>query len=55
MGSYGSRKFIVTMFGMLLTAGLAIAGKMDSNVAMVFAAAIAGYHIANAYTHGNGK
>ena len=55
MNKYGSRKFIVTMTGMLLTAGLAVFGKMDAHVALVMSAAIAGYHLANAYTTGKGN
>lgn len=54
MGKYGSRKFIVTMTGMLLTAALAYLGKMDAQVAMVMSAAIVGYHVANAFTTGAG-
>ena len=52
---YGSRKFLTTLTAMLLTAGLALAGKMDANVAMVMSAAIVGYQLANAYTTGKGK
>ncbi len=52
---YGSRKFIVTMFGMILTAILAFTGKMDGNVAMVLVAAIGGYHVANAWVTGKGN
>jgi hypothetical protein len=55
MNGYGSRKFIVTMFGMMLTAALAFADHMSSDAALVMAAAIGGYHIANAYTTGKGK
>lgn len=54
-GKYGSRKFIVTIYGMTLAALIALAGMMDAHVAMVFAAAIAGYHLANAYTTGKGN
>lgn len=55
MNGYGSRKFIVTMTGMGLTAVLAFLGKMDAHVALVMSAAIAGYHLANAYTTGKGN
>lgn len=54
MNRYGSRKFIVTMTGMFLTALLAYLGKMDAQVAMVMSAAIVGYHLANSYTTGKG-
>lgn len=52
---YGSRKFIVTMTGMGLTAVLAYTGHMDAHVAMVMVAAIVGYHVANAWTTGKGR
>lgn len=54
MNNYGSRKFIVTMLGMILTAVLAFYSKMTGDVALVMAAAITGYHLANAYTTGKG-
>lgn len=52
---YGSRKFIVTVTGMALTALLAVFGKMTSDVALVMSTAIGGYHIANAWTTGKGN
>ena len=52
---YGSRKFIVTIVGMLLTAGLALSDSMSGDVALVMTAAIAGYHIANSYVTGKGN
>ena len=52
---FTSRKFIVTLVTLSLTAGLAYFGKMDGNVAMVFSACVAGYHLANAYTTGKGQ
>ena len=55
MNGYGSRKFIVTMIGMLLTAILAFFDKMDGDVALVLVAAIGGYHVANAYVKGKGN
>lgn len=55
MNRYGSRKFIVTMTGMILTAVLAYTAHMDAHVAMVMSAAIVGYHVANAYTTGKGN
>ena len=55
MNGYGSRKFIVTIIGMILTFVLAYVDKMSSDAAIVMAAAIAGYHIANAYTTGKGN
>ena len=51
---YGSRKFIVTMTGMALTALLALLGKMTGDVALVMVACITGYHLANAWTTGKG-
>lgn len=51
---YGSRKFIVTLVGMFLTAALAAHGTMSGDVAMVMTAAITGYHLANAYVTGKG-
>ena len=52
---FSSRKFIVSMTGMLITAGLALAGVMDANVAMVLTGAIVGYHVANGYVAVKGK
>lgn len=51
---FTSRKFIVTLLTLVLTTVLAIRESMDGNVAMVFAACVAGYHLANAYTTGKG-
>ena len=55
MNGYGSRKFLITGVVILLTAGLALAGKMDQAVALVFAAAIASYNWANAKRKDNGN
>jgi len=55
MNGYGSRKFIVTMLGMVLGFILALAGKMTGDVSLVLVAAIGGYHIANAYVTGKGN
>ena len=41
---YGSRKFIVTLLVILCTTVLAAYGKMDQNVAFVFAAGISTYN-----------
>lgn len=51
---FTSRKFIVTLLTLILTTVLAITEHMDGNVAMIFAACVAGYHLANAYTTGKG-
>lgn len=51
---FTSRKFIVTLFTLILTAVLAITEHMDGNVAMVFTACVAGYHLANAWVTGKG-
>jgi hypothetical protein len=55
VNKYGSRKFIVTMVGMSLTALLALLEVMSGEVALVMTAAIGGYHIANAWTTGKGN
>ena len=54
MNGYGSRKFIVTMLGMILATALAFAGKVDANVALVLAAGIGAYNWANV-KHANGE
>lgn len=54
-GSLFSRKFIVTMTGMLLTAALAYVSKMDANVGLVFGAAIGAYNWANLRQSQNGS
>ena len=46
-----SRKFIVTLIAMGVTASLAYIGKMDNNVAMVMVACITAYNWANAQVH----
>lgn len=51
---FTSRKFIVTLITLSLTAFIAYIGKMDGNVALVFSACVAGYHLANAYVAGKG-
>jgi len=50
-----SRKFIVTMTGMFLTAFLAFHGKMDANVGLVIGAAIGAYNWANLRQSQNGS
>lgn len=52
---FTSRKFIVTLATLGLTGFLGYTGHMDGNIAMVFAACVAGYHLANAYTTGKGN
>ena len=47
MKAYASRKFIITMLGMLATVGLAYLSKMDGDVAIVLAAGIASYNYCN--------
>jgi len=53
MSGYGSRKFIITLTGMVLAALLAFFGKVDANVALVLAAGIGAYNWANV-KHKNG-
>ena len=48
---YGSRKFLITLGGMLLATGLAAAGKLDANGALVLAAGIAAYNWSNLRHH----
>jgi len=55
MNGYGSRKFIITGVAIFATATLAYIGKMDGDVALVFAAAIASYNVANAWIKRNGN
>ena len=57
MTKFGSRKFIVTMTGMFLCAGLAVLSKVDANVALVLGAGIGAYNWANVkyQANGNGK
>ena len=55
MNGYGSRKFIVTGIIIFLTTALAFAGKLNGDVALVFAAAIASYNAANAFVTGRGN
>ena len=54
MNGYGSRKFIITGVVIFATAALAYLGKMDGDVAFVFAAAITSYNVANAWVKRNG-
>ena len=54
-GSLRSRKFIVTMTGMFLTALLAFYGKMDANVGLVIGAAIGAYNWSNLRQSQNGS
>ena len=55
VNKYASRKFIVTMVGMILTALLAAYEKMTGDAGLVMTAAIGGYHVANAYVTGRGN
>ena len=55
MNGYGSRKFIITGVVIFATTGLAYLSKMDAHVALVFAAAIASYNVANAWIARNGN
>ena len=55
MNAYASRKFIVTGGVIVATIVLAYYGKMDGNVAIVFAAAIGAYNLANAWVTGKGN
>ena len=55
MNGYGSRKFIGTMVIVFLTTFLAYIGKLNGDVALVFAAGIASYNVANAYVQGSGN
>ncbi len=54
MNGYGSRKFIITLTGMVMATVLALFGKVDANVALVLAAGIAAYNWANV-KHKNGE
>ncbi len=45
---YGSRKFLVTIYGMTGGFVLAYLGSLDANMAMIVAAGIASYNWANA-------
>ena len=54
MSGYGSRKFIITGVVIFATCALAYLDKMSSDVALVFAAAIASYNVANAWVTRNG-
>jgi len=47
---YASRKFMVTAATIVVTTGLAYFGKMNGDVSLVFAAAIASYNWANSRT-----
>ena len=47
MKAYASRKFIVTVLGMLTAVALAYFSKMDGDVAIVLAAGIASYNYCN--------
>ena len=46
---YRSRKFIVTMIVCIATFGLAVAGKMTNDVAMVFTALVGSYNAAQGF------
>lgn len=54
MADYGSRKFLVSMFILLSTVGLAVIGKLTAEVASVFSVVVISYHAANAWTTGKG-
>jgi len=55
MFGYGSRKFIITLAGMMLGTALASMGKLDANGAMVLAAGIAAYNWSNLRQSQNGS
>jgi len=55
MNDYASRKFIITSVVIVATTWLAYVSKMDGNVAIVFAAAIGSYNLANAWVTGKGN
>jgi len=55
MNGYGSRKFMITSVTLIATMALAYFGKMDGDVAFVFAAAITSYNVANAWIKRNGN
>jgi len=48
VNGYASRKFLITVSTILITAALAYFDKLSSDAALVFAAAIASYNWANA-------
>lgn len=48
---FASRKFIVTLFGMVCATGLAAIGKVDANVALVLTGGIGAYNWANVRHH----
>lgn len=52
MGKYGSRKLIVVGGIALITAGLAIAGKMTGDVASVFTGIVVVYPAAQGWIDG---
>ena len=52
MGKYSSRKFIVVGSIALITAGLAIAGKMTGDVASVFTGIVVVYPAAQGFVDG---
>jgi len=54
MNGYGSRKFIVTLVGMVLATALAVLSKLDANGALVLTAGIAAYNYANIKDTRNG-
>ena len=47
MFGYGSRKFLVTIYGMTMAVFLAAISKLDANAALVLAAGIGAYNWAN--------
>ena len=47
LAKYGSRKFVVTLLGIIGAVGLAYISKMTPDVAIVLGAAIASYNWAN--------
>jgi len=50
LAKFSSRKFMVTAATIAVTTGLAYFGKMNGDVSLVFAAAIASYNWANSRT-----
>ena len=50
---YRSRKFMITVGIGLATVGLAYAGKLNSDVAMIFSSLIVSYNVSNAWVERN--
>jgi len=55
MADFGSRKFLITLAVIGSAVGIALAGEMDNNVAMVLIACVAAYNWANVRIKQNGS